>query len=177
VGLPGSGKSTFARRLGLQIDAVILQSDVLRRLLFGEPTHKPGESKVLFRAMHRAAYDLLSRGVSVIIDATSLSESDRIPVYELADAARVRLVIVSLMAPFNVIEERLGRRFTDRDSDDHSDAGIDVYHLMASRVEPISREAIYIDTSDAAALEAAIARIAADFKQVPAARGRTGGRP
>jgi predicted kinase len=177
VGLPGSGKSTFARRLAPRIDAVILESDVLRRLLFGEPTYGPGESRLLFRAMHRAAYDLLRRGIAVIIDATSLTESDRQPVHELAEAARVRLVVVHLRAPFDVIEERLQRRMTTPDPDDHSKADISVYHLMAAREEPFQAGAMQIDTSDASALEAAIERIVTDLRKTPAVNRRLGGRP
>ena len=177
VGLPGSGKSTFARRLAPQIDAVILESDVLRRLLAGQPAHTAAENRLLFRALHRAAYALLKRGVSVIIDATSLKESDRIPVYELAEAAGARLTVANLTAPFNVIEERLSRRLTAPDPDDHSDADIGVYRLMAPRAEALQRNHITIDTSDQAALAAAIDSIAVELRQVPATGGGTGGRP
>jgi predicted kinase len=176
VGLPGSGKSTFSRYLAPRIDAVILESDVLRRLFFVTPTHRPAESRLLFRNLHRAAYRLLRDGVSVIIDATNLKESDREPVYELADATGARLLVVNLTAPLSIIEARLDRRLTLPDADDHSDAGIDVYHRMASNVEPLRRAHLTIDTSDPAAFEAAVESIAVEHRQVPAGGGRTGDR-
>src|SRR5262245_56818396 len=59
VGLPGAGKSTFARRLAPAVDAAILESDALRRRLFGIPVHSNAESARLFRAIHAAARRLL----------------------------------------------------------------------------------------------------------------------
>src|SRR5687768_17228484 len=76
AGLPGSGKSTFARRLAEATGAIVLESDALRQLLFAGPTHQATESRALFAAMFEAAGRLLSNGHSVIIDATNLKRSD-----------------------------------------------------------------------------------------------------
>ena len=160
VGLPGSGKSTFARGLAPRIDAIGLESDALRRLLFGRPAYSSAENRALFDALHEAARVLLDRGLSVIIDATSLKESDRAPVYDLARASRARLVVLHLSATEAVIEERLARRLHSPDTGDHSSAGIEVYRRLAARAEPVSRAHLRLDTDDAATYEASLERAA-----------------
>src|SRR5688500_3913912 len=94
AGLPGSGKSTFARRLAGATGATVLESDALRQLLFGGPTHEAAESHALFGAIFEAAGTLLRDGHSVIIDATNLKRSDRRPAHDLVAATGASLVIV-----------------------------------------------------------------------------------
>jgi predicted kinase len=148
IGLPGSGKSTFCRRLAPLIDAVILESDALRRLLFKEPTYTPTESRRLFDALHAAARELLTQGRNVIIDATSVKESDRQPVYEVADEAGARLIQLSFSAPSAVIEQRLSSRMETPAAEDNSSAGQGVYRRMVAIAEAPQREYWNVDTSD-----------------------------
>jgi hypothetical protein len=159
IGLPGSGKSTFARRLAPMIDAVILESDSLRLLLFAQPAYSPSESRRLFAALHAAARRLLWLGRNVIIDATNVQESHRRPVYEMARETGASLLLLSFSAPQNVIEQRLARRKEAPDADDSSSAGLDVYRFMAERAETPLREHWNIDTSDTADVEAALSRV------------------
>jgi predicted kinase len=156
IGLPGSGKSTFARRLAPEIGAVVLESDALRSLLFEAPTFAPDESRRLFGALHAAARHLLETGHSVIIDATSLRASDRQPVYEIAAETGARLIQLSFSAPRHIIEQRLARRTEAPQAGDSSSAGLNVYHRLAETAEALPREAWSIDTSNAAETEAAL---------------------
>lgn len=160
IGLPGSGKSTFARRLAPMIDAVILESDALRRLLFAEPAYSRAENRRLFAALHAAARSLILAGRSVIIDATNVSEADRRPLYDVAAETGARLIQLGFTAPEDVIEERLRRRADAPDPRDSSSAGLSVYRRMAARAEAPSPEHWTIDTSNAAQTEAALAGVA-----------------
>jgi hypothetical protein len=168
IGLPGSGKSTFCRRLAPRIDAVVLESDALRLLLFGEPTYSRVENRRLFAALHAAAAELLRRGRNVIIDATSLKESDRRPAYALAEQTGARLLHLRFSAPEHIIEQRLSQRLDAPDPDDSSSAGLRVYRRMAATAQAPNREYWDVDTSEAAETEAAMQRV------VEACRPRTG---
>ena len=159
IGLPGSGKSTFCRRLAPQIDAVVLESDAIRRQFFGAPTYSQAESRRLFSALHTAARELLLHGRNVIVDATNLRESDRRPAYSVADETGSRLILLSFSAPKNVIEQRLAKRVETPDAADNSSAGLSVYHRMAERAEMPLREHFSVDTSSAASIEAALSRV------------------
>ena len=159
IGLPGSGKSTFCRRLAPLIDAVILESDAIRRHQFGEPSYSAAESRRLFAALHATARELLLRGRHVIIDATSIKESDRRPVYELGNQTGARLLQLSFSAPPHVIEQRLARRGETPDPVDSSSAGMTVYKRMTALAERPSREHWEIDTSNATSTNAALNRV------------------
>lgn len=171
TGLPGVGKSTFARALSSVTGAVVLESDRFRRLLFRKPSFTQRESRALFQGIVSATRELLSQGQAVIVDATNVSERDRLAFYELADASATKVFIVSLEAPLAVVEERLAKRLTLGDG--HSHADIAVYHRMRGRVEPIGRQHWQVDTSDPAAIEAALGAIGVAYreaagKEVPA---------
>ena len=62
-GLPGSGKSYFCRRLASRYPIARLESDALRKALFGQPTHSPEESRRLFAACHHVLDRLLAAGI------------------------------------------------------------------------------------------------------------------
>jgi hypothetical protein len=157
-GLPGAGKTTFAAALAARAGAVHLESDRVRRLLFGEPVFSSRENSAVFAAIRGAAAALLEQGAGVIIDSTNLTEADRTPFYRLADRAAVRLAVVSVEAPEEVIEKRLAARMDAPDG--YSFADLDVYHRMKGRVQAISRDHLTVDTSDARAYELALDRLA-----------------
>ena len=177
VGLPATGKSTFARRLAGMTGAVVLESDAIRRLLHDPPTYSPRESFGLFRSIHAAARRLLEAGRPVIVDATSITEAHRRPLYALAEAAGVPLIIAQFQAPAGVVEGRLARRAAGRDIGDSSEAGPDVYQRMAPRFEPVRRSHWQIDTSDPAATEAALAEMAEACRVLILSKGRRATEP
>ena len=102
-GLPGSGKTTFARNLAARVPLAILESDALRKALFTQPSYSANESRRLFGAIHQLAYELLLDGISVLVDATNLRESNRMELYGLAERADARLFLVCVEAPREVI--------------------------------------------------------------------------
>jgi predicted kinase len=156
-GLPGSGKSHFSRRLASRYPMARLESDALRKALFGQPTYSPDESRRLFAACHLVLSRLLARGIAAIFDATNLREMHRRQVYHVADAHNAKLVLVHLQASPAVVHERLETRLKGPHSQDLSDAGPEVYGRMQRDVEPIGRPHISVDTS--ADIEPAIAAI------------------
>jgi predicted kinase len=146
-GLPGSGKSHFCRRLASRRPIARLESDALRKALFGQPTHSPEESRRLFAACHHVLDRLLGAGISALLDATNLREVHRRQLYAIADRHGAKLVLVSLRAPAAVVEERLAGRARRADPADLSDAGPEVYQRMRTLDEPMGRPHIVVDTS------------------------------
>ena len=160
-GLPGSGKSHFSRELCARYPLAHLNSDSLRRALFPRPTHGAEESARLFAAVHALLEQLLSRGVSAVLDATSLKEEHRRPLYDIAERAGAGLIIVRTEAPEAVALGRLAARARGGDPEDASEATPAVYNRMKGEVEPIERTHITVDTSGdiAQALEAVLQQI------------------
>jgi predicted kinase len=146
-GLPGSGKSHFSRELRRRYPLAHLDSDALRRALFARPTHGADESARLFAAVHALLEKLLARGVSVVLDATSLKEAHRRPLYEIAERTGAGLIIVQTEASPAVARERLEARARGGDPHDASEATVAVYNRMRKEAEPIQRSHMKVDTS------------------------------
>jgi len=102
-GLPGTGKTYFCNQLAERLPFVILESDALRKTLFPSPSYSPKENAHLFRAIHRLIETLLKRGISLILDATNLSEAKREYLYNIAERLDVKLILVRVEAPPQVV--------------------------------------------------------------------------
>jgi predicted kinase len=144
-GLPGTGKSYFSAKLAARLPFVILESDTLRKILFPGPTYSAEESTRLFRVVHRLIEQLLKKGIPVILDATNLSERHREYLYSIAEHLGVKLILVRVKAPPELVAGRLHQRQEGRES--NSDADWTVYQRMRSSVEEIQRRHYMVDTS------------------------------
>ena len=146
-GLPGTGKSFFCRKLAERLPFVILASDALRRTLFPAPSYDDAESKQLFRASHALIEELLRKGIPVIFDATNLLERHREYLYHIADKVEVKLILVSIEAPSEVVRQRLLARGKEPAAENGSQAGWEVYKKMKPRKERPWRNHFVVDTS------------------------------
>jgi len=115
--------------------------------MFCQPCELAAENERLFAAVHTLLERLLARGVSAVLDATSLKEEHRRPLYEIAERAAARLVIVQTEAPPDVARERLETRARSDDRQDASEATVAVYDRMRKAMEPIERPHIKVDTA------------------------------
>jgi predicted kinase len=146
-GLPGTGKSYFCTELAEKLPSVILESDALRKALFPSPSYSPEESSRLFRALHLLIERLLKQGISLILDATNLSERYRERLYNIADRLDARLILVRVEAPPEVVYERLKTRQGGDNQGNKSGADWAVYQRMKPSVQKISRNHYAVDTS------------------------------
>ncbi len=144
-GLPGTGKSYFCRKLAERLQFIILESDALRKALFSSPGYGASESGRLFRTIHLLIKRLLKKGVSLILDATNLSERYRERLYSIADHLDVKLILVRVEAPTEVVQGRLKAR--RENPENKSDADWEVYQRMKSSVQKIGRNHYAVDTS------------------------------
>ena len=146
-GLPGTGKSYFSSKLAERLPFIILESDALRKTLFSSPTYSSPESSRLFQAIHHLIEALLKRGIPLILDATNLSEQYRERLYNIADRLNVKLILVRVEAPPDVVYERLKARSEGTNSKNISDADWAVFQKMQPTVQKIRRNHYAADTS------------------------------
>ncbi|MGJ3245615.1 MAG: AAA family ATPase [Elainellaceae cyanobacterium] len=149
-GLSGSGKTTVARHLARQINAVHIRSDAVRKHLGGIPLHQRGSDDLYTPEMTQKTYSrllslgtmLASQGYSVILDAKYDRASLRKQVITQADIHELPLAILHCTAPMEVLKERLQNR-----SDDIADAT--TYILAGQHLEPFQEpEHQYVKTLD-----------------------------
>jgi len=146
-GLPGTGKSYLCSQLARRLPFVILESDALRKALFPSPNYSSPENSHLFRAIHLLIERLLKRGIPLILDATNLSERNRKYLYSIAYRLDVKLILVRVEAPPEVVQERLKTRRERVNPENKSDADWVVYQKMKSSVQKIRRNHFAVDTS------------------------------
>ena len=144
-GLLGTGKSYFCRKLAERLPLVILESDALRKTLFSLPSYSQAESSRLFQAIYLLTQRLLEKGVSLILDATNLSERYRERLYSIAERLNAKLILVRVEAPLEVVRERLKAR--GEYPENKSDADWRVYRKMEPSVQIIQRNHFAVDTS------------------------------
>ena len=147
AGLPGVGKSAFAREVTSCCPFLKVESDRLRKALVPQPQYTPDEHRRVFRACHRLLDELLGQGYPMLFDATNLTERNRRPVYAIARRRGVPLAIAVVTAPPEIVRQRLRDREAGLDPETWSDAGWEIHSRMAPAWEPVRRPHILVDTS------------------------------
>jgi predicted kinase len=147
VGAPGSGKSYLARTLSAALGAELIQTDAVRKELFSDPRYTPGEASTVYATCHRRIAEALGRGACVVFDGTNLREKRRRTLYQLAERAGAKAIVVVAYASDEVIRARLRGRAERHDPEDQSDADLAVYLRMRRSVEPVARPHIVANTA------------------------------
>ena len=150
-GLPGTGKSHFARELTKLLPFRVLESDRIRKALVAKPKYTPGEHGRVFKVCHYLIEEYLGQSQRVLFDATNLTENFRLPLRQISQRQNAPLVFVHLGAPRDLVRQRLQRRDKERNTGsgtgNYSDAGWLIYCRLAPYDEPIEGEHLSVDTS------------------------------
>ena len=124
IGLPGSGKSTWAK----ETDAIVVSSDAIRGELFGDASIQ-GDPKRVFALMGERTIAAISAGHDVIYDATNLTKWARKSIIDKLPAS-CEVVFVEFTASVDVCIKRQNLRTRKVPSE--------VIINMASRREAVS---------------------------------------
>ena len=148
-GLSGSGKSTVARQLAQQINAIHIRSDAVRKHLAGIPLDQDDNSgdeygdDIYTPDMTQKTYDrllelgvlLAQEGWSVILDAKYDRHALRQAVIFKAEAGLIPVKILPCLAPLEVLAARLQQR-----AGDISDATAELLPAQQQATEPFTAE-------------------------------------
>jgi predicted kinase len=140
-GLPGSGKSFFARTLSKQLQARYYNSDLLRKELFpNKRTYSEEEKQTVYSSLVAIAEKDLKDQHTVIIDATFYEDALRISFYQLAEKLSCKLYIFHIQANEDLIKERTSLVRED------SEADFNVYLKLKNKFEPIDRAFLLLNS-------------------------------
>lgn len=142
AGLPGTGKSTLARRLADRAGFRVIASDRVRKEIagldpdasaeadFGEGIYTAESSRRTYEACLDRSREVLFRGGRVLVDATFRRERDRARFLRSAREWGVRAALLVCEAPPDVVRGRLRDR-----QGGVSDADWDIHRKVAEQWE------------------------------------------
>ncbi len=151
AGLPGSGKSTIARALSLELPAVVISKDEIRTRLFtpAEIDYSPDQDAVCFCEMLRHAEAFLTRSPDqwVILDGRTFSRArDMEQVMALADRIGQPLHVIRCYCSDDEARRRLEADLREM-RHPAANRDYDLYLEIKSRQEPLPLPALDLDTS------------------------------
>lgn len=151
VGLPATGKSSFAERLRGSEAVPIISSDVIRKRLSGvnldrslgsaafAGEYAPAATERVYRRMIALARLALACGFDVVLDATFGKRSQRAAVARMARKTGAELAYYHVRAREDVVRERLERRRT-RGGGPSDLVDFSIWQRMAADFEKFSPE-------------------------------------
>ncbi|GAB2774681.1 hypothetical protein GCM10027275_17150 [Rhabdobacter roseus] len=141
MGLPASGKTSFARALAAALDGVHLSSDAIRAELARRGTYQDADKEAVYAEMLRRTAQVLSEGRDVVADATFHRQARRALFLNLAKAQEVPYRLIEIRASEATTRQRLQVPRPD------SEATWAVYLLLKKEWEPPTEphEVLYTD--------------------------------
>lgn len=123
VGLPGSGKTTYANEK-LAMDCEIFSSDRIRFELFGNENNQ-SDNNLVFNTLFERAKEVLKQGKNVVIDATNVDIVERAQSLKHFEDLDVYRIAIVFDVPVEICVERDQHRTRT--------VGVDVIKKFAAR--------------------------------------------
>ena len=151
-GVSGSGKSTIAKKIARQSNAIHIRSDAVRKHLAGVSLTERGGEELYTPEMTEKTYGrllelgilLASAGYAVILDAKYDRQSLRQSVIAAAEKHHLPLQILHCTAPEQILRDRLNSR-----TGDVSDATANLLASQLANMESFTEEEkVFVKTLD-----------------------------
>lgn len=117
TGLPGSGKSYFARRLAARLGAAHINSDSVRKAMGASGRYSFEDKLVVYNVMSRMTERYLDDGKLVVADATFYHPVMREMFVKIAQERAVNIYFIEITAKELLIKERLKKPREDSEAD------------------------------------------------------------
>jgi predicted kinase len=113
IGLPGAGKTTFAKNFSHWLNTEHLRGDKIGLELFHFPTYSPQERQMVYAEMNQRATKHLRQGRSAVYDAAINTRSQRDQLTALARGLNCEAVGVWVQVPILLAKSRAGKLRSD----------------------------------------------------------------
>lgn len=139
-GLPGSGKTYFARHLAQQMAFPHISSDEVRTELSRLGQYNPEDRLFIYREMIQRAHEALQKNPVVILDATYTQTEYQQTVLEYAADHAQEICWVLLTASEDIIYERVSKKR------DFTEADFSVYLTLKEQFTPPDSPLLTLDS-------------------------------
>jgi len=132
MGLPGSGKTYFAKAFSKRIGGMHINSDITRKNLDKHPKYGTADKTVVYKAMFKKVCQALEKDKIVVVDATFSLQQYRRPYFDFIQKNKISLRLILIEADEHTIAHRLQKKRPD------SDADFAIYKKIKSEFEPLN---------------------------------------
>ncbi len=146
-GLPGSGKTYFAKALAANMGLVHINTDSVRKSIGKMSKYDRKSKDQVYAALFNRAQQVLAERKSVIIDATFMNPKHRYPYFNLSDQKNIKLKIIQVTAEEAIIFNRLKEKRPD------SEADFQVYKKMKTKFDPLERDYLKLPSDQSSQTE------------------------
>ena len=156
AGLPGTGKSTLARKLARRYRLEHISTDSVRKRIFrdvrrntfGRGSYSERQRMIVYDTIYYVIYTLLKHNIGVVLDGTFYRERLRSKVKRIAERFDAKFLLVMVKCPESLIK----KRFEERDARKRrtlSDADTKIFERFKQLFEPTKLSHLEVDmTSD-----------------------------
>jgi predicted kinase len=141
MGLPGSGKSYFAKNLE-KLEAVYISSDTIRNKMGLRGKYMLNDKTYVYQQMTKAALDCIQNKQNAILDATFYLNRFREMIYSLSKDEACPLFLIMVNADEHVIQQRLSVPRKDSEADHQ------VYLKIKDQFEPLERPFLLLNSTN-----------------------------
>ncbi len=141
-GLPGSGKTYFAFRLAVWLNADYANSDQIRKKMFAARTYSTKEKLLVYNEMLAQMRQAITQSKNLVMDATFYKNDIRAAFINEAQE-EAGIIFIEVKAEEAIIKERLQQKRVD------SEADYEAYKLIKQQWEPLDdQHLIFNSTND-----------------------------
>jgi predicted kinase len=142
MGLPGSGKSYFAKKLAEKLEAVYISSDTIRNKMGLRGKYMLNDKTYVYQQMTKAALACIQNKQNAILDATFYLNRFREMIYSLSKDEECPLFLIMVNADEHVIQQRLSVPRKDSEADHQ------VYLKIKDQFEPLERPFLLLNSTN-----------------------------
>lgn len=139
-GLPGTGKTTFAKALAKALKGYHLNSDRVRAHKGMRGSYDSKSKKEIYDELLLMTESNLVQGRTVVVDATFYKELLRSQFINLANSKNIVFDIIEIKTAEKVVEERLKKKRK------YSEADFSIHQKVKEIFEPIEQEHLMLSS-------------------------------
>ena len=140
LGLPGTGKTTFAAALANQLNAVHLNTDKIRALVGKRGKYNSDTKSVIYQLLFSKTEEALENNMHVIVDGTFSKDEWRKDLEAIALKTDCKLSWIMMEASEAIIRERVSKKRK------YSEADFQVYQTVKASYDPLKHEHLRLRT-------------------------------